>query len=188
MKRNNEDGDIQMSQLGPKKPKLDSLDLLTIDVRTDTKPREKLSGSQSVALAAVLKGKSIFITGGAGVGKSFLIDRITEELEKQGKSYFRCAPTGSAAYNIGGTTIYSYAGIGLGEATMDKTIKDLEKYGRDKVTRWLTTDVLIIDEISMLDPTYFEKISEVAKILHKRILAYATSLRQRRGKRSILSW
>lgn len=50
-----------------------------------------------------------------------------------------------AAANIGGTTIHSFAGIGLGQGTGEQLV-DFVKKNRKAVGRWLRTEVLIIDE------------------------------------------
>lgn len=52
---------------------------------------------------------------------------------------------GIAACNIGGTTIHSFAGFGLGEGTIQQMVTKVRK-NRKAVKRWLTTKVLIIDE------------------------------------------
>lgn len=65
----------------------------------------------------------MFITGGAGVGKSFLIALIHEFLERahrgasefgSGRASVLCAPTGGAAFNINGQTIHSAMKIPVG--------------------------------------------------------------------------
>ena len=158
-----------------KRPKIEEIVILDDDsektedlmMPTEKAEEDKLSESQSQALALVLSGKSVFITGGAGTGKSYLIETIKASLDALGKNYFVTASTGAAGCNIGGTTLHSYCGIGLGEATLEKTLKDLQKY-KDKVARWKNTDVLIVDEVSMLDPEYFAKINEVAKNVRKQ--------------------
>ena len=52
----------------------------------------------------------MFITGGAGTGKSLVISVIKEHLERShigaGKACVLMAPTGVAAFNIGGLTIH----------------------------------------------------------------------------------
>ena len=55
--------------------------------------------------AAVNGGENVFITGGAGVGKSFLAKEIVSALEETGKDVMVCAPTGCAALVVGGTTM-----------------------------------------------------------------------------------
>jgi len=67
---------------------------------------------------------------------------------------------------LGGSTIHSFSGVGLGEKGvrdyigMSKTQKTA--IGRAK-HKWLETEVLIIDEISMLNPDLWEKLNGIAK-------------------------
>jgi ATP-dependent DNA helicase PIF1 len=75
-----------------------------------------LTAEQAAAADHALAGHSIFLTGAAGTGKSFLLKYITAELKKQygqeGEVVIT-APTGIAAqHHEGGTTIHSFAGIG----------------------------------------------------------------------------
>ena len=77
------------------------------------------SEDQRVVLKKVVEeGKNVFFTGCAGVGKSILIDKMVQELkEKLGNNgqVAVTASTGRAAFNIGGCTLHSFAGIGLGK-------------------------------------------------------------------------
>ena len=72
----------------------------------------KLTQTQENILAACLSGENIFITGGAGTGKSSLLLIIVEKLyEKYGRhTVFVTATTGLAACAIGGTTVQQFAG------------------------------------------------------------------------------
>jgi Cdc6-like AAA superfamily ATPase len=87
-----------------------------------------LSLEQQHAAQIVLSGQNVFITGSAGTGKSYLLKYIVQEMRtKFGEmsetddtisaagSVVITAPTGVAAINVGGCTIHSFAGIGLGE-------------------------------------------------------------------------
>lgn len=178
MKRSNSHhSDDEIDQRVSKKVKLENeiietLEVLIDDIVDDNNNKEEpvkeepLSESQRKALDAVIRGENVFITGGAGVGKSFLIDKIKEELTEMGnETYYVCATTGSAAYNIGGMTIHSFAGIGLGDKDVNYHIKTLKKSGKDKVIRWQATHTIIIDEISMLNATYFDKLNQIAKTI-----------------------
>ena len=104
---------------------------------------------------------SVFFTGNAGTGKSFLLRAIVQELHRRHSSgVFVTASTGIAAANVGGRTIHSFAGIGLGEddaATMVRTLKPNAR------ARWRQAQVLVIDEISMLCGVLLDKLDSVGR-------------------------
>ena len=65
----------------------------------------------------VRDGSSIFFTGNAGTGKTFMLNCIIEELKRKHGRLFAskvalAAPTGIAATHIQGTTLNSALGIG----------------------------------------------------------------------------
>jgi len=62
------------------------------------------------------------------------------------------APTGIAGLNIGGSTIHSFAGIGLGKEAADRLASKI-KHSKRLYERWTTTKVLVIDEGQ---PSFFE--------------------------------
>jgi ATP-dependent DNA helicase PIF1 len=128
---------------------------------------EKLNEEQRTVFDLVVKqGRSVFFTGPAGTGKSFLLKRIIRGLATKylgdSESVAVTASTGVAAQNIGGTTLHRFAGIGLGQAPTEKLIQDVLK-NKIKLRRWLYADVLIIDEISMIDCVLFDKLDAVAR-------------------------
>ena len=53
--------------------------------------------------------------------------------------------TGVAAANVGGITLHSFAGIGLGKQPLGVLISEVYK-NKKAVDRWLRTSTLIIDE------------------------------------------
>ncbi len=78
----------------------------------------RLSPTQERALATVFHElrKNIFITGSAGVGKSFILNEIIRRLREQKHiRYYVTASTGVAAVPLQGTTLHSFAGVGLGK-------------------------------------------------------------------------
>ena len=85
----------------------------------------KLTQTQENVLAACLGGENIFITGGAGTGKSSLLLIIVEKLyEKYGRhTVFVTATTGLAACAIGGTTVQQFAGTFPGRKFKWKNMK-----------------------------------------------------------------
>ena len=128
-----------------------------------------LNTLQQEALELAKAGKSLFITGPGGVGKSYLIHTIVDELIKKGKRVGITALTGCAALLLGreAKTVHSWAGIGLGKDPSAKLIANIQKYNYKAKKRWLLTNTLIIDEISMMTPELLEKIHEVAKGMRK---------------------
>lgn len=79
-----------------------------------------LSQEQKEALNLVKAGKSVFFTGSAGTGKSVLLREIISWCRSSGRNYAVTASTGIAAINIGGCTLHSWAGIGLGKEPAER--------------------------------------------------------------------
>ncbi|XP_065675559.1 ATP-dependent DNA helicase PIF1-like [Hydra vulgaris] len=123
-----------------------------IIIENSTKKKMKLSSEQKLAFKWLDDGENFFITGGAGCGKSYLIDAIAKS-EQIYKQMTVTAITGIAAYLLNGSTVHSFAGIETGTKSDDYYIR----YMHPEVhKRWLQTDVLIIDEISMINAETFD--------------------------------
>jgi ATP-dependent DNA helicase PIF1 len=126
-----------------------------------------LNNGQQKALNTILEGHSVFLTGPGGTGKSFLVKRIVEELKLRKKHVSITALTGCAALLHGRSakTIHSWAGIGLGKEEAKKIVSDIRKLPWKKAThrRWLLTNTLIIDEISMMTPDLLKLLDTVAR-------------------------
>lgn len=124
---------------------------------------EVLNDQQKQILEACNSGRSIFFTGSAGTGKSFLLRKIISTLPPDGT--VATASTGVAACLIGGTTLHSFAGIGSGEAALTRCYELATRANSGSI--WRKCKRLIIDEISMVDGAYFEKIEAVARYVRK---------------------
>ena len=124
---------------------------------------ELLTEAQKHAFDCMSNKKNVFLTCRAGGGKSFLI-KLFRDMFQFDKTIAMTSTTGTSALLIGGTTIHSYLGIGLGDDDVD-TLK--LKITRNKFifNRWLMLDVLIIDEISMLTPELFDKLELLARLI-----------------------
>ncbi|KAL8597856.1 hypothetical protein ACOMHN_061389 [Nucella lapillus] len=122
-----------------------------------------LNRDQNAVLAAVMRGQSVFFTGSAGTGKSFLLKRIIGALPPQ--HTFATASTGVAACHIGGTTLHSFAGIGSGKSELSQCMELASR--RQVAQHWRKCRHLIIDEISMVDGDFFEKLEAVARAVKK---------------------
>ena len=119
---------------------------------------------QSEALQCMNDGLNVFLTGAGGTGKSFLIKEYLKH--KNNESIYVTSTTGISSLIINGTTLHSYAGIGLGNKSADFYIDKIKKSSKIK-KRWINTKVLIIDEISMLDPDLFDKLELIARTVRK---------------------
>ncbi|EFX02820.1 mitochondrial DNA helicase [Grosmannia clavigera kw1407] len=114
------------------------------------------------------KNASVFFTGPAGTGKSVLMRAIIRDLRKRfAKEPERLgvtASTGLAACNIGGMTLHSFAGIGLGKEDVQTLVRKIRRNPKAKA-RWLKTKILVIDEISMVDGDLFDKLSSIGRTI-----------------------
>ncbi|EMG48156.1 hypothetical protein G210_1338 [Candida maltosa Xu316] len=127
-----------------------------------------LSNEQEYVLKQVLSGVSLFYTGSAGTGKSVLLRNIIKSLRAKHTNggVAVTASTGLAACNIGGITLHSFAGFGLGQGKVDTLLRKIKR-NKKAFNRWISTKVLIIDEISMVDGHMMDKLNELAKRIRK---------------------
>ncbi|XP_037011666.2 ATP-dependent DNA helicase PIF1 [Artibeus jamaicensis] len=124
----------------------------------------QLSEEQAAVLRVVLKGQSIFFTGSAGTGKSYLLKRILGSLPPTGT--VATASTGVAACHIGGTTLHAFAGIGSGQAPLAQCVALAQRPGVRQ--GWLSCQRLVIDEISMVEADLFDKLEAVARAVRQQ--------------------
>ncbi len=128
------------------------------------------TNKQKYAFKRMLEGRNLFITGQAGVGKSFLINQFIkffrENLEEDNKRIYVTSLTGISALIVGGQTIHRYCGIGTGEKSIDELIKNIMRNPKTK-QRYFNTKVLIIDEISMMGPDLFDKIDLIFRKIRR---------------------
>ena len=137
-------------------------------MNTEISPKPQLSEEQDFVWREAMSGKSIFLTGCGGTGKSFLTNNLISSLkEKYGKAAVAItATTGIAACQIGGTSLHNFAGIGLGNGTVEELVERVSKNKR-VCDRWKKTKCLIVDEISMLDGELFDKLEALARQIRK---------------------
>ena len=127
----------------------------------------ELSKTQKYAFEKFKRGESLLILGSGGCGKSFLIKQFHKWITNtQQKTMYLTSTTGISAYNIGGITINSFMGIGTGESSVETIIRRL-KYKTSIKNRIKMTDILVIDEISMMSASVFEKINHICQILKR---------------------
>lgn len=123
-----------------------------------------MNQNQEYAFSLVEKGKNIFVSGPAGTGKTHFINEVVNRMRYKhpNKIIGKTAMTGSAALLIGGTTLHSYLGIGICKDTLEMIIR-IRKMRKHKI--WETTDILIIDEVSMLSKEMLESLDYIGKEL-----------------------
>lgn len=112
----------------------------------------ELEEQQRTAVAEAASNGLLIITGGPGTGKTTTINTIIKFFESEGMELLLAAPTGRAAKRMTETTGY--------EARTIHRLLELSKLSDDQENKFsfernesnpLETDVLIIDEMSMVD-------------------------------------
>jgi ATP-dependent DNA helicase PIF1 len=129
----------------------------------------QLNTQQRKAFDAIVAGKSVFLTGPGGTGKSFLLQNLYAHYKGYtNKKISITALTGCAAILIGpfAKTLHSWAGIGLGRGDVEELAKTIAVDKR-KGPRWRKTDCLVIDEVSMMTPALLELLDCVGRKARK---------------------
>jgi ATP-dependent DNA helicase PIF1 len=137
---------------------------------TDTRNiiKHKLSIEQECALQQFENGDNLFITGEGGTGKTLLIRHLVKSSIHRGRKIQVCAMTGCAALLLecNARTIHSWSGIRLGKGEIEDIIGTIV-YNHVARNAWRNTDVLIVDEVSMMSKRIFELLNIVGKRLRK---------------------
>lgn len=111
-------------------------------------------------LIDILKKDNVLLTGGAGVGKSYLVGEVVSELRKVGKQVVVLGSTGVSAVNVGGQTLHSFFAFGICNHLDELTRHDRYTKARlVEIKKVLTRcDLLVIDEISMVSADLLDMI------------------------------
>ncbi len=129
----------------------------------------KFSNEQQFVFDKYIEGKNIFITGPGGSGKSAIIKKIYEHAINNNKNIEVTALTGCAAVLLGcnAHTLHSWSGIGLGNGNIESLVKKIRKFKAS--TKWKEIEILIVDEVSMLSLSLFNKLNAIGKIIRKNV-------------------
>jgi len=118
--------------------------------------------NQQTAFGILKTGRNVFLTGSAGTGKTYLLNKYIQYLRERNITPAIVAPTGIAASHIGGMTIHSFFGIGIRENIDEYFLEILMQ--RPRIHRRLNKlKVLIIDEVSMLSPELFASVDKILR-------------------------
>jgi ATP-dependent DNA helicase PIF1 len=126
----------------------------------------ELSKEQQIAFDKYVRGNNIFITGPGGSGKSELIRLIYKDANRRFKDIQVTALTGCASIllNCKAKTLHSWAGIGLGNASTESLILKIKKNKFQKAI-WKQTDILVVDEVSMLSHKLFNLLNDIGRAI-----------------------
>lgn len=128
-----------------------------------------LTNCQKEALSILESTENVFLTGGAGTGKSFLIRKFLKQ--KDSKKFPVLASTGAAAVLVGGRTFHSFFSLGIMEggveATIEKALKDNKLVGRLK-----SIEGFVLDEVSMIPSSAFRAAEAISRLVLDPSLAW----------------
>lgn len=127
--------------------------------------------TQKEALNILKLGHNVFLTGAAGSGKTYLLNQYIKYLRDNNIPVGITASTGIAATHMGGTTIHSWAGMGIKDDLHERDLAELFKrpYLRK---RFLNTKVLIIDEISMLHAHRLDLVDKICRAFKQNSIPF----------------
>ena len=133
-------------------------------------PSVELSTEQQVAFEKFKDGENLFITGPGGSGKSMFIREIMKYSQSLGKKIQICAMTGCAAVLLecNAKTIHSWSGLGLANGQDIDEMAEKVSNNYMKRGNWITTDILVIDEVSMMSKKMFELLELTSRLCRKR--------------------
>ena len=127
----------------------------------------KWTADQQLALAKLNTESNIFLTGGAGTGKSTVIQNYLREGLDGTKTTAVLASTGTAAILLGGRTFHSFFGLGIMEGGVDHVVARATKH-QGIIQRLKKTDLILLDEISMIGSAEWMAAEKIARMARKR--------------------
>ncbi len=114
--------------------------------------------TQDEALAILESGHSVLLTGAAGTGKTYVLNKFIRRAKKRGRHVAVTATTGLAATHLNGTTIHAWSGIGVHDAFDKHMAAKISKSRQELINKAQT---LVIDEISMLHDFRLDMVDQI---------------------------
>lgn len=125
---------------------------------------------QQYGYNVLMAGYSVFLTGDAGTGKTYLLNEFIHDQRARNRNVMVCAPTGIAALHINGVTLHHQFKADIRTNVNTKTYDEI-------VYELANVDTLIIDEISICRIDLFEYVV--------KYIFGANSIRKQRNKPKI---
>lgn len=112
-------------------------------------------------LVKILEQNNVFLSGGAGVGKSFLTKELIRFYKNKSKNVVALGSSALSAFNVGGVTLHSFFCLGRCENAIELNVYDKKQRKKlSKLNKILEKlDLIIIDEISMVSAAIFDMIA-----------------------------
>jgi ATP-dependent exoDNAse (exonuclease V) alpha subunit len=126
---------------------------------------------QAQALQVMLNGDNIFLTGPPGAGKTYVLNEFIRRARARGKTVAVTASTGIASTHLNGTTIHSWSGLGIRDNLTPHDIEWLKNNEKLR-KRYNATEVLVIDEVSMLHGSRLDMVNQACKLLRQNEQAF----------------
>ncbi len=127
--------------------------------------------TQQEALEILKLGYNVYLTGPAGSGKTFLLNQYVNFLKARKVGVGITASTGIAATHMNGRTIHSWAGLGIKNEITADHLKKLLKNINFRM-RFVSTKVLVIDEVSMLHSFRLDMVDKVCRAFKRSDLPF----------------
>lgn len=134
-----------------------------------------MTDGQQAALNISVAGHSFFLTGKSGTGKTFAVEQIFKNLNRANRKIQVTCTTGIACSNfsafVGAITLHSFSGVKDARGST-KVLLDLVKSNEQACKRWMDTEVLVVDEVSMLSKHLFVTLEYIARVVRGNNLLF----------------
>lgn len=127
--------------------------------------------TQQEALDILRTGNNVYLTGSAGSGKTYVLSQYLLYLKQQGVKVGVTASTGVASTQLSGMTVHAWSGLGAREVLTEHDIAELVKR-KYLIKRYEKTQVLVIDEVSMLSSKTLEGIDTLCRAFKNSSLPF----------------